>query len=138
MIMSREDILLEYRQAKNPSKQITILADENGCSRKEIVEVLREAGAELPKYYMKAAAPKEDPERKVLEDEGLLYPAPNVGEILLPAGERVAWAAVDVIAKLLKDADARKDQEDAEYCFKENVRGVLAMVHTLTDTEEEK
>lgn len=139
MTMTNEEICREYRQAKTPLKQIRILADLNGCTKREIAEILREAGEELPAQFVKGPPrPKAETERKALEDAGLLFPATTVGEILEPTRERMARAAVDVIARLLKDTDARKDQEDAEYCFKENVRGVLMLAHALTETEEEE
>lgn len=53
MTMTKEEIAAEYRQAKFPMKQIAILADQNCCDRKEILEVLREQGCELPKTYQK-------------------------------------------------------------------------------------
>lgn len=49
MTMTAEEIIREYRLSKTPSKQIRILADENCCTRKEIIEILREGGAPLPK-----------------------------------------------------------------------------------------
>ncbi len=51
MTMTNEDIIREYREAKTPLKQIGILADENMCSRGKIVEILREAGMDLPAVY---------------------------------------------------------------------------------------
>jgi len=139
MTMTNEEICREYRQAKTPLKQIRILADLNGCTKREIADILREGGEELPAQFVKGPPrPKAETERKVLEEAGLLFPVPTVGEILEPTGERVAWAAVDVIARLLKETDAQKNQKAAEYCFKENIRGVLAMVHALTESEGEK
>lgn len=48
MIMSDGDIVREYLQAKQPLKQIGILAEENLCDKKEIVAILRAAGCNLP------------------------------------------------------------------------------------------
>lgn len=45
--MSDEEIRREYRLAKYPSKQIAILADENGCSRQTIRNILKAGGIEL-------------------------------------------------------------------------------------------
>ncbi len=48
MEMSKQEIVKKYFQ--NPcSKQITIIADLNGCERKDIIEILRECKVELPK-----------------------------------------------------------------------------------------
>lgn len=53
MIMSNADIVREYKAAKTPMKQIGILADQNLCKKKEIVEILLKEGCEVPKYYTK-------------------------------------------------------------------------------------
>lgn len=48
MEMSKQEIVKKYFQ--NPcSKQITIIADLNGCERKDIIKILRECKVELPK-----------------------------------------------------------------------------------------
>lgn len=43
--MTVEEIVTSYRQAKNQQTQIGVLADLNVCTRKEIKELLTEAGA---------------------------------------------------------------------------------------------
>ena len=43
--MTVEEIVTSCRQAKNPQTQIGVLADLNVCSRREIRELLTEAGA---------------------------------------------------------------------------------------------
>ena len=54
MIMTKEEIVRDYNQAKAPQKQIGILADQNLCKKSEIVEILKEAGCKLPgNYYNK-------------------------------------------------------------------------------------
>lgn len=62
MIMSNADIVREYREAKTPMKQISILADLNCCKRKDIVEILVKEGCEVPKFYTKSKDKKEEPE----------------------------------------------------------------------------
>jgi len=37
MEMTKDQIIMEYKQAKAPMKQIAILADQNLCKKKEIV-----------------------------------------------------------------------------------------------------
>lgn len=60
MIMTNDDIVKEYLEAKNRIAQIRILADENLCEKSEIVEILVEAGLEVPKQFLpkKKAAPE--------------------------------------------------------------------------------
>lgn len=64
MTMTNEEICREYRLAKQPAKQIDVLADLNQCPKKVIVEILRQAGEKLPGNYYKApkkpAAPAEE------------------------------------------------------------------------------
>ncbi|MBR4318864.1 MAG: hypothetical protein IKP69_02280 [Oscillospiraceae bacterium] len=47
MEMSNEEICRNYRQAKNKSSQIKILADMNLCKVSEIVSVLEENGVQV-------------------------------------------------------------------------------------------
>ena len=61
MIMSNADIVREYKAAKTPMKQIGILADQNLCKKKDIVEILLKEGCEVPKFY-KPKDNKEEPE----------------------------------------------------------------------------
>lgn len=62
MEMTPEDILKEYNQAKSKVKQIGILADLNNVKKQQIVEVLRNQGADLPYLYDKSKAPiRENP-----------------------------------------------------------------------------
>lgn len=65
MIMTNEEIVRDYRVAKNRTKQIGILADVNMCSKREIVEILLEMGEEVPGNFLskgkkKAAVPEEE------------------------------------------------------------------------------
>lgn len=46
--MGAKEIVASYRTAKNPKAQIGVLADLNGCSEKEIEEVLVQLGAMEP------------------------------------------------------------------------------------------
>lgn len=53
--MKKAEIVKMYKEAKNKREQITILADLNCTTRKEIEEVLMAAGIEIPS---KKTAPK--------------------------------------------------------------------------------
>ena len=46
--MGAKEIVASYRTARNPKAQIGVLADLNGCSQKEIEEVLIQLGAMKP------------------------------------------------------------------------------------------
>lgn len=49
MTMSNADICLEYKQAKNKANQVTVLADLNQCTRKEILDILEAEGVTIDK-----------------------------------------------------------------------------------------
>lgn len=61
--MGAREIVASYRTAKNPKAQIGVLADLNGCSEKEIEEILVQLGA------MKGAEKKKPNPRKINVDE---------------------------------------------------------------------
>lgn len=80
--MSDQDILAEYRQAKNPKSHIQVLADLNACGRDEMLLKLHELGclsdAEVPARLIgprKASRPKVEPideiRAKELYDDGM-------------------------------------------------------------------
>ena len=50
MWYSEEEIIYEISHAVNPYEQIRILAELNGCSIKEIQDIWKKAGNELPKF----------------------------------------------------------------------------------------
>lgn len=62
--MGAKEIVASYRTAKNPKVQIGVLADLNGCSEKEIEEVLIQLGA------MKPTERKKPNPRKINVDGG--------------------------------------------------------------------
>lgn len=71
--MTVEEIVTSYRQAKNQQTQIGVLADLNVCTRKEIKELLTEAGALQPPPESMAGRPVtfDTEEARRLWDQGL-------------------------------------------------------------------
>ena len=67
MEMSPEMIAHEYRTAANKAKQIEILANLNLCQPRDIAELLREQGEELPKIWTDRL---EKPRRSAAKDKG--------------------------------------------------------------------
>ncbi len=56
--MTVDEIVTSYRQAKNPQLQIGVLADLNVCTRKEIKDLLAEAGVlKAPPLRRRAGGP---------------------------------------------------------------------------------
>lgn len=96
MIMSNEEIVREYRQSKKPMVQIGILADENTCSKREIVAILLEAGETVPKQFLPKPA-------------AAVAPLPEEEELPGDPGW-VRGAAVDAISQLLAESDRNGDE----------------------------
>jgi hypothetical protein len=66
--MTDEEIVREYRLAKNKLAQIEILADQNQVRKQVIVDILRNNGVEdLPSQYMKLPGAKSDKGKLVLK-----------------------------------------------------------------------
>lgn len=142
--MTNAEIIAEYKEAASPLKQISILADENMCARSDIVEILRAAGCELPKIYLpKKKTPEAEmkaetePEPAAAAEVKTEAPADaalqRLADLMLTADDladmTVRAAAVDAIAKLLAKGD--KEDPDGTYDFREQVRGVLALVREI-------
>lgn len=137
MIMQPGEIARDYLAAVNKGKQIGILAELNACSKDEIRAVLRTQGVELPQPGRKPAAKTAKEERIATP---VCAPARNDGDgetdchvdLRPPCNDgSLRAAAVDAIAELLAMADGRSDQESASWEFREQVRGVLRMIHVL-------
>lgn len=115
MIMSAGDIVREYLQAKQPLKQIGILAEENLCEKKEIVAILRAAGCNLPQQYDQARHKvKKQPEEEA-------NPAEE------PAGPQVRdhyTQACDAIFRMMETADSHER-------LIWQIEGVLAMLREV-------
>ena len=139
MMMTNEEIVREFRQAKFPPKQISIIADQNQCTRREIAEILLAAGENVPRQFL-PRQPKPEP-----EPEPSLPPAPEgAGEYQdenekeeKSMEERIARAAVDAIARCLKESDQTATSEAAALDFREQVRGVLCVTKEIMDGAQE-
>ena len=138
MTMTKDEIVRDYKAAKTPAKQIAVLADLNVCTKKEIVEILREAGCELPAYYNKKPK-QEKPEDLGLQYVGSMAATGGSGKhaepvVIIPAEPvpettDIRHAAIEAIANLLART---KDAVD----FMEQVRGVLALVWAMEQKED--
>lgn len=110
--MTNEEICRDYRLAKQKVKQIGILADLNDCQRKEIVEILKAGGEELPYLYQSHTQPRKrttdaPPEAPEMDDnetvsvrEGLPF---LVGQAALPA-------IVDLIDSMESNYEEQRDR----------------------------
>lgn len=61
MAMTTEEIIREYKLAKDKRRQIEILADQNCCSKKDIAFLLHENGLEVDKRFFNSMAKKAEP-----------------------------------------------------------------------------
>lgn len=101
MVMSKDEIVVRYKQAKEPAKQIGILADLNCCTKEEIAEVLREAGFKL-KGYKKIETPEAAMQQPETPEEPKLT--------ALPRKQLALEDALDIMIGALEDLrDAPED-----------------------------
>jgi len=110
MIMSNADIVREYREAKTPMKQISILADLNCCKRKDIVEILLKEGCEVPKFYTKSKDKKEKPEAVATDI--------NVGTKEPETVAEVAETVAEQPENVAEDPDGFRSFEEAQATMK--------------------
>lgn len=101
MNMTNEEIVRDYKQAAKPEEQIAILADLNECTKKEIAQILIDAGMDVPGWYTKG---KKKKPAEAAGDEPRTY-AEATGKALDVAAVR--GAALEVIRELIEqDTDA--------------------------------
>lgn len=138
--MSEQEIVNEYKNAKKPQSQIAILADQNSCDKKTIVNILEAAGCELPGNFKrkKKEEPLEETEaapKKVTLLEDLDFskfqpePAkeePKQEEEPLPIAVHVRLAALDAIWNMLPD-NGNTEELDRR-AFVERTFGILQLV----------
>lgn len=109
MTMTIDEIVMEYKQAKAPMKQIGILADQNCCTKGEIAKILKEAGCAVPGQF--------DKKPKAEKAEA---PEPEEEARACYFVEEIKAFALDVIAELI--------QADASDYVTEQIRGIFALI----------
>lgn len=67
MTMTPDEIVRDFRNAKQPYKQIKILAELNGCGKDNIIDVLRAQGLSEDEIYAGKPGRKVIPGRKATE-----------------------------------------------------------------------
>lgn len=70
MQMTENEIVRNYREAKNKREQVTILADLNRCEKEEIVEILLKNGVdqrELPRKRKPRKKPEESSKHSAVD-----------------------------------------------------------------------
>ncbi len=65
MIMTAAEIVADYRQAKDPKKQISVLAELNLCSKSEIADIIeQETGTHIDRRGIGKREPVETTEKE--------------------------------------------------------------------------
>lgn len=131
--MSEQEIVAEYKTAKRPQTQIGILADQNSCDKKTIVNILEAAGCELPGNFRKkkkAEAAAEEAFNEIAAETEKLQTEPieeapkeepKQEEDPLPIAVHVRLAAINAIEALMPT--------DGDYAgFVDRVAGILQLV----------
>lgn len=113
MVWSKGEIITSYRQSANRLKQIGILAELNSCERKDIVEILEEAGCDLPKQYKRKKAAEKAPEAPEGKDmaskkeQETACECEGMKDSLAEAEARADWykAVLDMIMDRIQELD---------------------------------
>jgi len=131
MVMTKGDIIQEYKQAKNHRAQITILADQNLVSEQAIVDILLAGGCDVPMSYKYRKLPndtydKAPPKGRKKKDE----PALETQTVTIKRTEATKMiaerAALDTIREYLRDTEASWD----EFClFMGGVVDLICMIN---------
>ena len=107
MNMTENEIIRQYRGAKDKREQIKILADMNLCEVEEIEKILKDNGQRLP-----ARPPKKKPQNEPSEEtEDIQAPAMEPQEKPYAAGTKAGGFHVPDKVKELVDAKMVRLQE---------------------------
>lgn len=106
--MTPTEICKEYRAAKNKKKQIGILADQNLCSKSDIIKILAENGEKIS--CTQAGEPKKTNEEN--------HPA-AVQPIITEAVAAALWNGMDAIEQMILSLQAQKEDIEAKIKEKE-------------------
>ncbi len=93
MEMSADEIVREYRTAKNKGKQVTILSELNGCTREDIIAILSAGGInpkELPRSRKKANIVPEGQQAHCVIEQEIRMLAEHRAIIFVALGEYLA------------------------------------------------
>lgn len=127
MVMTKADIIQEYKQAKNRRNQITILADQNLVSEQEIVDILVAGGCEVPAYKYRK---RPNTEFKKAAGKGIREKPVETETITIKRTEATRMitekAALDTIRDFLANPEASWD----EFCL--YMSGVVDLVCTVS------
>lgn len=89
MVMTNEEILTMYRQAKSKKEQIGILADLNVCKSEDIINILVEGGEDKRVLAMLMAQKKRGPRAKKLKPEETKAAEVTTTAAAAPSGVKV-------------------------------------------------
>lgn len=110
MVMTNEEIVRDYGQARNKSKQIRILADLNQTTKAEIRQILASEGAEVVEANKRPLKPlnhkmKNDTAEKLEAPKTEIYGQIEaiLAELPEDMGVKARWAAGKMLAEMFAE-----------------------------------
>lgn len=115
MDMKPDEIVVRYRQAKDKSAQLKILADLNCCTVDGIINVLCEHGGYKPQFFNKAKVKlrkQADTSETVKAEQPTIPEPPTVGADIIRPNEPNIDTALDILRAEIADINRQQYQLD--------------------------
>ena len=115
-VMTENEILREYREAKDRREQVQILADLNCCGRGEIAEFLQKCGEEVDKRLLPKTRKREGgaaadthtaPPEETVMGPGVITTAPD--DTTIAPVQEGPFVNVKVLRDLLRDVNGEAE-----------------------------
>ena len=128
MVMTPEEIVRDYKQAKAPTRHIQLLADLNQCDKGSIIKILTEAGVKLPGNMGPRKKPDAEKAPEEPGDQTGGAPAGKMGTITVREAVQLAReAALNAIEQAMPE---ELSEEEAIH-FTEQVRTIIALARQM-------
>lgn len=132
MIMGKREITRSYREAKHKSKQISVLAELNGCTRQKIVDILVDMGEIQPKNIK---INSEEDEVAIVNGKSVKIDDKVVNEVTDKLKDGYSWTS---IAKMYGNANGTQFKRKIERFVGKNWEDYIANRNLTLESERKQ